>query len=246
MDPTLLLTWLALIWRRGFGWLDQATMISALAFFVPGVVLAYISETARNRRRQRRRSGLCEFCGYDLRGTRERCPECGKVTAAQRRKLAAKKSPRVKADVPCVQCRFNLRDRPIRGECPQCGHSVRRALLEHIATITGHSEAQAQFVWAASSHVFRRMQFSGPGPLKHLTARDFCLGLRDYAIEQSGNPERALILLKDMGFRSSEDIGEIVFGMVGVGLLHARPEDRPEDFVGLFTVDQLFTAQPLV
>jgi hypothetical protein len=33
----------------------------------------------RRRRRDRRRQGLCEACGYDLRGSHGKCPECGKM-----------------------------------------------------------------------------------------------------------------------------------------------------------------------
>jgi predicted amidophosphoribosyltransferase len=43
------------------------------------LMVAYVILAGRRalERRRRWRQDLCRDCGYDLRGSRERCPECG-------------------------------------------------------------------------------------------------------------------------------------------------------------------------
>jgi hypothetical protein len=45
-----------------------------LVFFLFAGTIPFVPWARRRRRRIR---GLCEKCGYDLRGSPERCPECG-------------------------------------------------------------------------------------------------------------------------------------------------------------------------
>src|SRR5207247_695086 len=52
-------------------------VLPALAFSAAGLWLSRVL----NRRRHRSAHGFCVQCGYDLRATPNRCPECGAVPA---------------------------------------------------------------------------------------------------------------------------------------------------------------------
>jgi hypothetical protein len=47
------------------------------AFLAPALAALLVAGMRRARARTRRRRGACEVCGYDLRATPQRCPECG-------------------------------------------------------------------------------------------------------------------------------------------------------------------------
>jgi uncharacterized repeat protein (TIGR04138 family) len=73
---------------------------------------------------------------------------------------------------------------------------------------------------------------------RHVSGRQLCLGLRDYAIMRYG--VLAKTVLNHWGVRTTEDFGKIVFALVDVGLMRKTDEDTLEDFQGVFDFDEEF------
>ena len=63
-----------------FGGVYFPHWLAACAAGLPGI--SVVTRRGVRRWRKRDRSGLCVCCGYDLRATPDRCPECGTIAAA--------------------------------------------------------------------------------------------------------------------------------------------------------------------
>ena len=55
----------------------RVVYVPHLAVALTGLVLPAIWAWNHQRLRKRRRKGLCGSCHYDLRASKDRCPECG-------------------------------------------------------------------------------------------------------------------------------------------------------------------------
>ncbi len=64
--------WEVTAWSLGF-----PIWAACLGFLVPSFIAVQGPTRAFFRRRKRRKLGLCLNCGYDLRGSKDACPECG-------------------------------------------------------------------------------------------------------------------------------------------------------------------------
>lgn len=75
---------------------------------------------------------------------------------------------------------------------------------------------------------------------RHVTGAELAWACRDLAIDQFGLLARPV--LEHWNIRTTGDIGRIVFTLIEVDLLLARPEDTPEDFAEVYAFAEAFHA----
>ena len=73
---------------------------------------------------------------------------------------------------------------------------------------------------------------------RHITGRELAAACRDLALDRYGVMSR--MVLEHWGVRSTNDIGDIVFTLVELGLLISQPNDRREEFNDVFHFDRAF------
>lgn len=73
---------------------------------------------------------------------------------------------------------------------------------------------------------------------RHITGRDLCWGLRDFALKRWGMLAR--VVLESWNIKSTADFGRIVFGFIDLDMMRKQPDDRVEDFEEIFDFREAF------
>ena len=127
----------------------------------------------------------------------------------------------------------------IRGEEDQgvLGETEIVERVEDVARADGRYRREAFFF------VFEALQYtvnstSRENRPRHVTGQELLHGISGYALEQYGPMARTVF--DHWGVNATRDFGEIVFTLVGAGLMGKTDEDSIEDFIDVFDFDSVF------
>ncbi len=73
---------------------------------------------------------------------------------------------------------------------------------------------------------------------RHVSGRQLCLGLRDFAVEQYGMMAPAV--LSHWNITRTDDFGRIVFAMITAGMMTKTEDDNIEDFRAVYDFSEAF------
>ena len=107
-------------------------------------------------------------------------------------------------------------------------------VLDRIRALDGRYHERA-YVFVLASLEFCQRQRKVRG---HISGGELAQSCRDFALEQFGLTARTV--LSHWGIESTEDFGRIVFVLIDVGLLIQHPNDRIDDFRGVYDFRQAF------
>jgi uncharacterized repeat protein (TIGR04138 family) len=103
-----------------------------------------------------------------------------------------------------------------------------------------------QFIRDGLAHTVKMVYGEGAGTdddeSRHVSGRQLCLGLRDYATKRYGLLARTV--LRTWNVHSTEDFGRIVFAMIEARMMRKTDDDRIEDFERVFDFDEAFGDLP--
>jgi uncharacterized repeat protein (TIGR04138 family) len=106
--------------------------------------------------------------------------------------------------------------------------------LEHLNSQDGRYKSEAYlFVIQALEFTMARLGRRG-----HVSGQELLQGFATLAKREFGPTAR--MVLENWGVTKTQDVGEIVFSLVGAGLLGKTEEDSIEDFADIFDFADVF------
>jgi uncharacterized repeat protein (TIGR04138 family) len=74
--------------------------------------------------------------------------------------------------------------------------------------------------------------------VRHVTGPELLDGVRHYALKEFG--PMVMTVFENWGIHSSEDIGNMVFNLIGAGIFGKTEEDSIEDFKNVYDFEEAF------
>ena len=110
--------------------------------------------------------------------------------------------------------------------------------IEDLADRDGRYKQGAYlFVFSALQHTVEKLgKTSLPQDQRHVSGRDLLYGISEHALDRFGPLARSV--LEHWGIRETRDFGEIVFRLIEEKKMRKTEDDRIEDFVDVFDLDE--------
>jgi len=115
------------------------------------------------------------------------------------------------------------------------------ALDSIVATDPRYSREAYVFLRDALDYTTKQQKKLKGAPVRHVAGPELLDGVRQYALKEFG--PMVVTVLSYWGIRCCEDIGHMVFNLIGAGIFGKTEEDSIEDFKSVYDFNVAF-AQP--
>ncbi len=115
-----------------------------------------------------------------------------------------------------------------------------KALAQVVEEVGDYPREAFEFVLRGLNYTVSKLhgQVTDPQASRHVSGRQLCEGLREFALMQWGFMARTV--LNRWNILGTNDFGRIVFASVDNGLLSKTEDDTPEDFKNVYDFRKVF------
>lgn len=112
------------------------------------------------------------------------------------------------------------------------------ALDSIIATDSRYSRDAYVFLRDALDYTTKQQKKIKGGPVRHVAGPELLQGVRQYALKEFG--PMVVTVFSYWGIHCCEDIGHMVFNLIGAGIFGKTEEDSIEDFKSVYDFNEAF------